>query len=108
MGVSRVVRNITVEDMRAAQAFYGDLLGMTIAMDHGWITTFSGAAMPARRSVSRSREGQARRCRICRSRWMISKPSALAWWQQAIVWNTAPWRNRGTSGDFSFGIHSES
>jgi catechol 2,3-dioxygenase-like lactoylglutathione lyase family enzyme len=48
MGVRRVVANIASDQMDAARAFYGEVLGMTIGMDHGWIMTFvgSGQAVP--------------------------------------------------------------
>ncbi|MER2534752.1 MAG: VOC family protein [Rhizobiaceae bacterium] len=48
MAVNRVVANIATEKMDAARSFYGDVLGMTIGMDHGWIVTFvgSGQASP--------------------------------------------------------------
>lgn len=42
MVVRRVVANIAAMDVQAAQAFYGELLGMEIVMDHGWIVTFAG------------------------------------------------------------------
>jgi catechol 2,3-dioxygenase-like lactoylglutathione lyase family enzyme len=43
MTVNRIVANIQTEQMDAAKAFYGEVLGMTIAMDHGWIITFVGS-----------------------------------------------------------------
>lgn len=43
MSVKRIVANIETERMDAATAFYGEVLGMTIGMDHGWIVTFVGA-----------------------------------------------------------------
>lgn len=48
MAVTRVVANIATEHLEAAKTFYGDILGMTIGMDHGWIITFvgSGQASP--------------------------------------------------------------
>lgn len=48
MSVNRIVANIATEQMDAARAFYGELLGMTVGMDHGWIITFvgSGTASP--------------------------------------------------------------
>ena len=48
MTVKRVVANIATEQMDAARAFCGDVLGMSVAMDHGWIVTFvgSGQASP--------------------------------------------------------------
>jgi catechol 2,3-dioxygenase-like lactoylglutathione lyase family enzyme len=42
MTVKRIVANIATVDMAAAKAFYGDVLGMTVAMDHGWIITLAG------------------------------------------------------------------
>jgi catechol 2,3-dioxygenase-like lactoylglutathione lyase family enzyme len=42
MTVKRVVANIATEQMDAAKAFYGDILGMSLGMDHGWIVTFVG------------------------------------------------------------------
>ena len=43
MTVKRVVANIATDRADAARAFYGDLLGMTVAMDLGWIVTFAGS-----------------------------------------------------------------
>lgn len=42
MAVKRVVTNIATDQMDAAKAFYGDVLGMSLGMDHGWIITFIG------------------------------------------------------------------
>ncbi|CAN5661297.1 VOC family protein [soil metagenome] len=41
MTVRRIVANIATKDVSDAHAFYGDLLGLHVAMDHGWITTFT-------------------------------------------------------------------
>jgi len=41
MAVRRIVANIATDRLDAARAFYGDLLGMSIVMDLGWITTFA-------------------------------------------------------------------
>ncbi|MBO9590167.1 VOC family protein [Devosia sp.] len=43
MAVNRVVTNVATENLEAAKAFYGELLGMEIGMDHGWIITFVGS-----------------------------------------------------------------
>jgi catechol 2,3-dioxygenase-like lactoylglutathione lyase family enzyme len=40
MKVRRIVANIRTEDISAARRFYGDLLGLDVLMDHGWITTY--------------------------------------------------------------------
>jgi catechol 2,3-dioxygenase-like lactoylglutathione lyase family enzyme len=41
MTVRRIVTNIRANQLDAAKAFYGDILGMTVAMDLGWIMTFA-------------------------------------------------------------------
>ncbi|OBU67975.1 glyoxalase [Stenotrophomonas maltophilia] len=42
MAVKRIVANIATQDPTRAAAFYGDLLGMPVIMDHGWIITHGG------------------------------------------------------------------
>jgi len=44
MAVKRIVTNIAASDMAAAKTFYGDVLGMKVVMDHGWIMTFATPA----------------------------------------------------------------
>lgn len=56
MGVKRVVVNVTTGDMAAARRFYGELLGMEVAMDHGWIITLVGAGQ-SRPQISFASEG---------------------------------------------------
>jgi len=48
MAVKRIVANIATENVGAAKAFYGDVLGLRVVMDHGWILTFAadGTAAP--------------------------------------------------------------
>jgi catechol 2,3-dioxygenase-like lactoylglutathione lyase family enzyme len=41
MAVKRIVANVAVDRTDAAKTFYGDVLGMNIAMDLGWIVTFA-------------------------------------------------------------------
>jgi catechol 2,3-dioxygenase-like lactoylglutathione lyase family enzyme len=41
MAVRRIVANVAAERIDAAKAFYGDVLGMNVVMDLGWITTFA-------------------------------------------------------------------
>lgn len=38
--VKRIVANIRTSETTAAKIFYGDILGLDILMDHGWITTY--------------------------------------------------------------------
>jgi hypothetical protein len=56
MTVKRIVTNIATQDIAAAQVFYGDIFGMDIVMDHGWIVTYaSGETMATQ--ISFAREG---------------------------------------------------
>ena len=41
MKVKRIVANIATTDVGKAKAFYGDVLGLDLAMDLGWIATFA-------------------------------------------------------------------
>jgi catechol 2,3-dioxygenase-like lactoylglutathione lyase family enzyme len=42
MAVRRIVANIASDRIDAAKAFYGELLGLRVVMDLGWIVTFAG------------------------------------------------------------------
>ena len=41
MAVRRIVPNVAADRIEAAQAFYREVLGMKVVMDHGWIVTFA-------------------------------------------------------------------
>jgi len=41
MTVKRIVKNIATEDLGRAQAFYGEMLGLEVVMDHGWLKTYA-------------------------------------------------------------------
>lgn len=45
MAIKRIVSNIQAPDLRSAQTFYGDFLGMQLVMDHGWIKTYASHEM---------------------------------------------------------------
>jgi catechol 2,3-dioxygenase-like lactoylglutathione lyase family enzyme len=47
MTVRRIVSNIAVGDTTAAKQFYGDVLGLDLLMDHGWVVTYGNAEMTA-------------------------------------------------------------
>jgi catechol 2,3-dioxygenase-like lactoylglutathione lyase family enzyme len=47
MTVKRIVANIAAEDLGAADAFYAEILGLRLVMDHGWIRTFAGEGVAA-------------------------------------------------------------
>lgn len=44
MKIKRVIPNIAAQDVAKAKQFYGDLLGLGVAMDMGWIVTFEADA----------------------------------------------------------------
>lgn len=53
MNVLRIVANIETSDMQKAHAFYADVLGLDLAMDHGWIRTYvANAQMTAQISCA--------------------------------------------------------
>lgn len=56
MAVRRIVPNIATNDLAAAKRFYGDVLGLDVAMDHRWIVTFA-ADSEARVQISFASEG---------------------------------------------------
>ncbi|MGY8527482.1 VOC family protein [Paracidovorax citrulli] len=41
MTVKRIVANIPTPTPGAAAAFYGDILGLNVVMDHGWLVTYA-------------------------------------------------------------------
>ena len=56
MAVRRIIANIAAPDINAAQAFYGDILGLDLLMDHGWIATY-GNVNEMRVQISIASEG---------------------------------------------------
>lgn len=53
MMVKRIVANIHAERVELASAFYEEIFGLKIIMDHGWIRTYSsGAKMAVQLSVA--------------------------------------------------------
>jgi catechol 2,3-dioxygenase-like lactoylglutathione lyase family enzyme len=56
MTVRRVVANIAADQLEPARRFYGEVFGMTVAMDLGWILTFEAPALAAPQ-ISVAREG---------------------------------------------------
>ena len=54
MTVRRIVANLAAADIAAARRFYGDVLGLDILMDMGWIATYgSNEQMTVQLSVMR-------------------------------------------------------
>ena len=44
MQVKRIVANIATKDIDAAKRFYGEVLGLDVLMNHGWIVTYGNSA----------------------------------------------------------------
>ncbi|MGQ4583389.1 VOC family protein [Lysobacter sp. F60174L2] len=44
MQVQRIVTNIMTTDVARADAFYRDILGLDLVMDHGWLRTYASSA----------------------------------------------------------------
>lgn len=47
MKVRRIIANIPAPEPAVVDTFYRDILGLELAMDHGWIRTYAGAARMA-------------------------------------------------------------
>jgi catechol 2,3-dioxygenase-like lactoylglutathione lyase family enzyme len=56
MRVKRIVANVAAENPATAQRFYGEVLGLDLEMDHGWIMTY-GSDEKMRVQVSFASEG---------------------------------------------------
>jgi len=56
MKVKRIVANIATDNVAAAAAFYRDLLGLELLMDHGWLASY-GSAESMRVQVGIASEG---------------------------------------------------
>ncbi len=53
MKILRIVTNIESSELQLATAFYRDILGLELLMDHGWIQTYgSEATMPLQISIA--------------------------------------------------------
>jgi catechol 2,3-dioxygenase-like lactoylglutathione lyase family enzyme len=44
MKVKRIMSNTATSDLKKAAAFYGDILGLELIMDHGWFQTYGSDA----------------------------------------------------------------
>lgn len=57
MVVRRIIANIAAQDPDAARAFYGEILGLEVVMDQGWIITFAAPHVLAGPQISIASEG---------------------------------------------------
>ena len=44
MKVKRIMSNTATSDLSKAASFYGDILGLELLMDHGWLQTYGSDA----------------------------------------------------------------
>ncbi|MCC5809655.1 MAG: VOC family protein [Ectothiorhodospiraceae bacterium] len=44
MQVKRIMANTATSELSKAEAFYGDILGLELLMDHGWFQTYGSDA----------------------------------------------------------------
>ena len=72
MAVKRVVANITADRVAAANAFYADVLGMTVAMDLAGSSPLRRRGRRRRRSASPRKAGLGPWFPTFRSKWTIS------------------------------------
>jgi catechol 2,3-dioxygenase-like lactoylglutathione lyase family enzyme len=56
MNVKRIVANVATSDIAAARRFYGEILGLDVLMDHGWLVTYGSTAKMSVQ-ISFAREG---------------------------------------------------
>lgn len=56
MAVRRIVANIGADRPREAQAFYRDILGLSVVMDLDWVVTFAADTL-AQPQISFARDG---------------------------------------------------
>ncbi|KHK48940.1 glyoxalase [Ralstonia sp. A12] len=59
MAVRRIVPNLHATDPARARAFYAELLGLDVVMDHGWIVTFADTSNTMTPQISIASEGGA-------------------------------------------------
>lgn len=57
MAVKRIVTNVACAQVNAARGFYGEILGLTVVMDLGWILTFAAESASAAPQISIATEG---------------------------------------------------
>jgi len=46
MSIKRIVPDVESSDLEGSKAFYGDFLGLELAMDQGWVMTFASRSNP--------------------------------------------------------------
>ena len=56
MNVKRIVANVATSDIAAARRFYGEILGLDVRRDHGWLATYGSSAKMSVQ-ISFAREG---------------------------------------------------
>ena len=73
MKVKRIMANTATSDLKKAAAFYRDILGLDLVMDHGWFQTYGSDAKMTVQVSFGTEGGSGPRCRIF--------PSKLTTWK---------------------------
>lgn len=95
MNVRRIVANISAAEPSLARAFYQDVLGLDLLMDHGWIQTYGrDTAMSVQVSVA-SEGGSGTPVPDLSIEVDESMKRIAAWWPRALPSNTALPTSRG-------------
>jgi len=72
MQVRRIVANLETPSPAAASAFYRDILGLDLLMDHGWIATYGSSQQMSVQVSFASEGGAGTPIRACQSKSMTS------------------------------------
>lgn len=94
MTVIRIVTNVATPDTELARSFYGDLLGLDVVMDQGWIATFATTVI-GRQQISFASEGGSGTAVPDRSRSTMLKPSTTELVQWDSISSIRSRTNRG-------------
>jgi hypothetical protein len=108
MKVKRIIANVPTLEPSEADDFYRNILGLELAMDHGWIRTYSGSAKMAVQ-VSFASQGGSDTPVPDLSIEVDDLDEALRRVQKPIFpWSMAPPLSRGVFAGSMSGIHSAS
>lgn len=98
MKVTRIVANLHASNPALADRFYRDILGLHVAMDHGWIRTYAGDDTMAVQLSIASEGGSGTAVPDLSSKWMTWTKRCAGCSRPASRWHTARPMNPGACG----------
>jgi hypothetical protein len=101
MRIKRIVTNLAAADVSKAKQFYGEILGLKVVMDQGWIVTFAAPAKWPLKSASPVKARRAQRCRIFLSKLMTWRKHCAVFVPLGLSWSTVQRESRGKCADFT-------